>query len=109
MPRTKSDSTVTHRIEFSPKERQFVEQLVAGQTVKNVVVPAAVTVGVGSAAYIGYKSAKAAWGWGQDLVDDIKATPIGTYTNTAVLTGQLPGMPPAIQGVFKTVRWMFGA
>ena len=100
---------MTHRIEFSPKERQYVERLVAGQTVKNVVVPAAITVGVGSAAYIGYKSAKAAWGWAGDIVDDIKATPLGAYTNNAVISGQLPGMPPAVQGIYKTFRWMFGA
>ena len=105
MPRTKSDSTVTHRIEFSPKEREYVERLVQGQTVKNVVVPAAVTVGVGSAAYIGYKSAKAAWGWGQDLVDDIKATPIGVYAQATVIS-QGQTLPLPLRGIYRFVSWL---
>ena len=71
MPRVKSDSTVTHRIEFSPKERQYVEQLVAGQTVKNIVVPTAIVAGVGSAAYLGYKSLKACFGWTEDIAQEL--------------------------------------
>ena len=105
MPRVKSDSTVTHRIEFSPKERQYVEQLVAGQTVKNVVVPAAITVGVGSAAYIGYKSAKAAWGWAGDIVDDIKATPIGAYAEATVISDGAT-LPTGLRGIYKLVSWL---
>ena len=99
---------MTHRIEFSPKERQYVERLVAGQTVKNVVVPAAITVGVGSAAYIGYKSARAAYGWTQDIVDDVKNTNIGTFAQATAATGgaTLPSGP--IRGLYKLTTWLFG-
>ena len=87
MPRVKSDSTVTHRIEFSPKEREFVEQWMAGQTVKNVGVPVAIGVGVGGALYIGYKTARGLVGWTQDIVDDIKASPTGGYAQSVYRSG----------------------
>ncbi|MDB2637282.1 hypothetical protein N9Y01_01945 [Candidatus Poseidonia alphae] len=60
------------RVEFNNKEREMLESLVVGQTVKNVVLPTALAVGVGSAAYISYKALNAAYDWGQDIVDDMK-------------------------------------
>lgn len=108
MPKAKPDQVVVHRIELQEKEREMVEHLIVGQTVKNVVIPAAITVGVGSAAYIGYKTAKSIAGWTHDIVDDIKATPVGTYAQAASTTGNLAGMPPAVQGMFKLSRWLFG-
>ncbi len=50
----------------------MLEAVVAGNTVKNVVVPAAVVAGVSTASYIGYKAAKAAWGWTDDVIDKAK-------------------------------------
>ena len=107
MPRVKSDSTVTHRIEFSPKEREYVEQLVAGQTVKNVGVPVVIGVGVGGAIYIGYKSARAAYGWTQDIVDDIKATPLYQYGQAVNTTGGRI-LPAPLRGFYKVKTWLFG-
>ena len=50
----------------------MLETAIAGRVVKDVAIPVAVTVGVGSAAYIGYKAAKAAFGWTEDIVDAVK-------------------------------------
>ena len=47
----------------------MLESYIAGQTVKNVFVPAAVATGVGAAAFVGYKAAKAAFNWGDDMID----------------------------------------
>ena len=63
---------IVHRIEFNNKEREMLEQVVMGQTLKNVVLPAAGVVAVGSAAYLSYKALNAAYDWGQDIVDDMK-------------------------------------
>jgi hypothetical protein len=72
MPTRKPDSTVLHRISFSKKEREMLDTLVMGQTAKNLVIPVAVTVGVGAASYIAYKAAKAAYGWGEDIVEGVQ-------------------------------------
>ena len=50
----------------------MLETLVVGQTVKNVVIPSAIAVGVGTATYIGYKAARAAYGWTGDVVDRVQ-------------------------------------
>lgn len=72
MPLRKPDSTVLHRISFSEKERDMIETLVIGQTTKNLLIPVAVVAGVGTASYIGYKAAKAAFGWGEDIVEGVQ-------------------------------------
>jgi len=85
MPTRKPDSTVLHRISFSKKERDMIETLVIGQTAKNLVTPVAIAVGVGTASYIGYKAAKAAFGWGEDIVEGVQ-----DLLNTDVGIGESP-------------------
>jgi len=50
----------------------MLETVAMAQAAKNIILPAAVVGGVGVASYVGYKAAKAAWGWTEDIVDDIK-------------------------------------
>lgn len=105
MPKAKPDQVVVHRIELQEKERDALEAYVAGQTVKNVVLPATLAVGVGVAGFIGYKAAKSAYNWGQDAFDDLKdlgddvmESVVGkkTYTNErdgTTYTNPLAGIP----------------
>jgi len=72
MPKAKPDQVVVHRIELQEKEREALEALVAGQTVKNVALPATIAVGVGVGGYVAYKAAKAAYNWGEDAFSDLK-------------------------------------
>lgn len=72
MPKAKPTQVIVHRIELQEKEREMMEAVVAGNTVKNVVMPVAVVGGVVSASYIGYKAAKAALGFTDDLIDKAK-------------------------------------
>ena len=62
---------IVHRIELQEKERDMLEAVVVGQTVKNVVVPVAAIGGVGSAAYLGYKGLKAFFEWGTDIPEKL--------------------------------------
>ena len=48
----------------------MLEAVVAGQTVKNVVIPVAVAGGVGAAGYLGYKTLKEMYGWTEDIIQD---------------------------------------
>ena len=83
MPKAKPSlqgGVIVHRIELQEKERDMLETLVVGKTVKNVVVPVAITAGVGAASYIGYKYAKATVDWGTDFVDDVKTSYGVEYT-----------------------------
>jgi hypothetical protein len=63
IPRVKADRTVTHRIEFSPWEREQVELYLITASVKNIAYPAcagliAVSVGlVGWGCYQWFKDA----------------------------------------------------
>ena len=105
MPKAKPSQVVVHRIELQEKERDALEAYVAGQTVKNVVLPATLAVGVGVAGFIGYKAAKSAYNWGQDALDDLKdlgddvmESVVGkkTYTNPKdgkTYTNPLAGIP----------------
>ena len=72
MPKAKPTQVIVHRIELQEKERDMLETIVVGKTVKNVVVPVAITAGVVSASYIGYKSAKKYFDWTDDIVQDMK-------------------------------------
>jgi hypothetical protein len=85
MPKRKPDQVITHRIELQSKEREALEALVIGQTAKNLVIPVAVVAGVGTASYIGYKAAKAAFGWGEDIVEGVQ-----DILNTDVGVGKTP-------------------
>ena len=71
MPKRKPDVLHAVRFELNEKERELLEQVVVGQTVKNVVVPAAIGAAVVSASYLSYKGLKAAYDWGEDIVDTI--------------------------------------
>ena len=92
MPKAKPDKVVVHRIEFNNKEREMLESLVVGNTVKNVFVPTAVVVGVGSATYIGYKAAKSFFNWTDDIVDGIQ-----DLIHTDVSIGKNP--IPAVEAI----------
>jgi len=104
MPKAKPDQVIVHRIELQEKERDMIEAYVGGTVVKNAVVPVSIAAGVGSAAYIGYKAAKAAFGWTEDLVEDIKNTPIG-YAAQATAATDGATLPPGIRGFYKLVSW----
>ena len=58
MPKRKPDQVVTHRIEFNEKERDMLQAITISKTVNNLMIPVAVTAGVGAAAYISYKAFK---------------------------------------------------
>lgn len=72
MPKSKPTQVIVHRIELQEKEREALEAIVAGQTVKNVVVPVAIVGGVGAAGYLGYKALKEAYDWGEDAIDQFQ-------------------------------------
>lgn len=72
MPKARPDQVITHRIELQGKEREMLEAWIGGSIVKNSLLPVAVVGAVGSASYIGYKTAKALAGWTEDIVEDIK-------------------------------------
>ena len=87
----------------------MLETIVVGKTVQNVVVPAAIVTGVASATYIGYKAAKAAWGWTDDLIDESKEK-YDEYMadpKRVVLKSGLEGGPlgPFGRGL-KVIQWM---
>ena len=105
MPKAKPTQVIVHRIELQEKERDMVEAYVGGTVVKNAVVPAAIAAGVGSAAYLGYKVGKAAFGWTEDFVEDIKATPAGAYAEAVGATdGEV--LPNGLKGIYKTLAWL---
>jgi hypothetical protein len=60
MPKAKPTQVIVHRIELQEKERDALEAIVTGQTVKNVVVPVVAGGAVVSASYLSYKALKAA-------------------------------------------------
>jgi len=70
MPKAKPTQVIVHRIELQEKERDALEAIVAGQTVKNVVVPIVAGAGIASASYLSYKALKAAFDWGEDAIDE---------------------------------------
>jgi hypothetical protein len=69
MPKAKPTQVIVHRIELQEKERDALEAIVAGQTIKNVVVPAVAGTAIASASYLSYKALKSAYDWGDDAVD----------------------------------------
>jgi len=97
MPKSKPTQVIVHRIELQSTEREALETLVVGQSVKNVVVPVAITAGVVSASYIGYKSAKKYFDWTDDIVQDMKDSYIAQKAKSA--TDYLPSTHVA--------RWVF--
>jgi hypothetical protein len=71
MPKAKPDQVVVHRIELQEKEREMLQAIAGAQVAKNIAVPAALSVGVGVAGYVGYKAAKSLAGWTEDIFDDL--------------------------------------
>jgi hypothetical protein len=72
MPKAKPTQVIVHRIELQEKERDMLETVAMAQAAKNIALPAAVVGGVGVASYVGYKAAKAAFGWTEDIIGDVK-------------------------------------
>ena len=71
MPKRKPDVLHAVRFELNEKERELLEQVVVGQTVKNVAVPVVIAGAVASASYLSYKGLKSAYDWGEDFIDTI--------------------------------------
>jgi hypothetical protein len=95
MPKAKPDQTVAFRIELQEKERELLEAWVGGSIVKNAVQPIAMAAAVGSATWIGYKTAKGIVGWTEDALLDG-----GLYRDIVKMaTGKepedIPGAKPA--------------
>ena len=67
MPKAKPTQVIVHRIELQSREREMLETLVVGKTVKNLVEPAVAVAG----AYVAYKSAFALYNWGDDVYSTI--------------------------------------
>lgn len=104
LPKSKPTQVIVHRIELQDTERQALETLVVGQSVKNVVVPTAVVGGVAAATYIGYKSAKAFFTWGHDAIDEVK----GSYGALALkYMHASPSGIPVISPLVKTGELIF--
>jgi len=91
---------------MNEKERELLEAYIGGTVVRNAVTPLAITAGVGAASYIGYKAAKATINWGQDIVDDIKATPIGGYAESVRASGGQTLPNPGLRGLYQLVTWL---
>ena len=68
MPKAKPDKVIVHRIELQGKEREILEAYAGAQAVKAIALPA---IGAGTL-YVGYKAARAAYGWTEDIVDEVK-------------------------------------
>ena len=104
MPKAKPTQVIVHRIELQEKERDMLEAVVAGQTVKNVVVPAAVGTAVVSASYLGYKALKEAYDWGEDFV----SKSVDDYEKAKLVAEVVVDTTPGpIGNLFRVGRWLF--
>jgi hypothetical protein len=104
MPKSKPSlqgGVIVHRIELQEKERAMLETYTIGKTVSNLLIPVAVTAGVGAAAYISYKAFKEITGWGEDIVDELQEL-INTDVN--FIEGARP--VPAIEAVVGKKQYM---
>ena len=72
MPKAKPDQVITHRIELQGKERELLEMAIGANAIGKVAVPVVGAGAVAVAGYVGYKAAKAAFGWTEDIVDDMR-------------------------------------
>ena len=104
MPKRAPDQVICYRIELQEKERDMLEAFVAGQTVKNVVVPVAVGTAVVSASYLSYKALKVAYDWGDDFVSKAASD----YEKAKVVSGVVVDTTPGPLGnLFRAGRWLF--
>ena len=111
MPKAKPTHVVVHRIELQEKEREYLEQVVAGQTVKNIVVPAAITAGVAGAGYLGYKALNAAYDWGDDAIDNLKRE-YTEHKEKAETAAKVSGVyletsPGPLGNFYRVGKWLF--
>ena len=106
MPKAKPTQVIVHRIELQEKERELVEGALVAKGVKDVSNALFVPVLVSGGLYIGYKYAKAIGQWGQDLVDDIKQTPLGAYAASVPASGGATLPSPALRGIYRLVAWL---
>jgi len=72
----------------------MLQAVTISKSVNNLLIPVAVTAGVGAAAYISYKAFKEITGWGEDIVDELQEI-INTDVN--FIEGAKP--VPAIEAV----------
>ena len=107
MPKAKPSQVIVHRIELQEKERELLEAYVGGSVVKDVGQGLAVPVLVGGGVYIGYKAMKSAYQWGNDIIDDIKATNLGKYAQSVGASGGNT-LPPPVRGLYRTLTWLLG-
>jgi len=68
LPKAKPTQVIVHRIELQEKERDMLEALVVGKTLKNLVEPVAAV----GAVYVAYKAAKAAGDFIDDTVPEVE-------------------------------------
>jgi len=101
MPKAKPTQVIVHRIELQEKERDMLETYTVGKTVSNLLIPVAVTAGVGAAAYIGYKAFKEITGWGEDIIDEFQEL---LNTDVNFIEGARP--VPAIEAVVGKKQYM---
>ncbi len=83
----------------------MLEGTLVAKGVKDMSQGLFVPVLVSGGLYIGYKAAKASFQWGQDIVDDIKATPLGAYAQSVPKSGGATLPSPALRGIYRIVAW----
>ena len=107
MPKAKPTQVIVHRIELQEKERDALEAYIAGNTVKNVVIPTAAIAGVGAAGYLGYKALKEAYDWGEDVIDKAKDS-FDEFNRDPKTMGLKEGIKVTPIGKFFEVgKWFF--
>jgi len=104
MPKAKPTQVIVHRIELQEKEREALEAVVGASVVKDVGQTLVMAGGIGAGSYLAYKALKQAYGWTEDIVQDIKNTPAQQGAEIFMdytPTGQL------IKGYRKFLNWAF--
>ena len=100
MPKAKPSQVIVHRIELQEKEREALEALTGGYVIKSVVQPVAIAGGIGVGGYLAYKSLKSAYQWSEDIVEDIKRTPLGIGASL------VDDVSPAVRGLKRLTNWL---
>ena len=102
MPKAKPDKVIVHRIELQGKEREILEAYAGAQAVRAIALPAAAGAGV----YVAYKAARAAYGWTEDVVDDVKRR---VQENTKERAGDavVDGLE-TVAALFTGYGWLWG-